>query len=217
MTSLLNRAKTTRDPVLEHLICPISQEIMIDPVICEDGICYDRKYIKEWFKTHRTSPNTNKTLDITDLVSNICLRNVIHALMQSDYVEETIKQTWQARKAIYDAEYAIMKEQEVTLYVKTLTGRTLTITNMSKDSSILHLYNELSNECKLKNLPGELNYLEVIWRGKLLPSIDDVQDIQRPINDFTINNKDTLYLRYKLGRITQPRIAFVYNPEDWKV
>ena len=40
---------------LEYL-CPISQCLMNDPVVLDDGYSYDRLFIEEWLKTHDTSP-----------------------------------------------------------------------------------------------------------------------------------------------------------------
>ena len=44
-------------------MCPITDEIMRDPVIAADGHTYERRAITEWFAHHDTSPNTNLVLD----------------------------------------------------------------------------------------------------------------------------------------------------------
>ena len=62
------------------LRCPITQEIMRDPVICADGHSYDRHAIEEWFRMHKkhaTSPLTNERLTHKNLVPNHALRSVI--------------------------------------------------------------------------------------------------------------------------------------------
>ena len=47
----------------EGVRCPITQEVMNDPVICADGHSYERAAIEEWFRTkHKTSPLTNERL-----------------------------------------------------------------------------------------------------------------------------------------------------------
>ena len=38
------------DDVPDEFLCPISQEIMQDPVICSDGSSYERKVIEKWFE-----------------------------------------------------------------------------------------------------------------------------------------------------------------------
>ena len=57
--------------------CPISLEIMNDPVICEDGNSYERKHIEEWFKIKITSPLTGKTLSSASLTPNQTLKRAI--------------------------------------------------------------------------------------------------------------------------------------------
>jgi hypothetical protein len=62
LLSSLNSQK--KDTILdmefeEEFLDPISQSIMTDPVICEDGFTYDRSSIEKWFVEHDTSPMTN--------------------------------------------------------------------------------------------------------------------------------------------------------------
>ena len=48
-----------------EFLCPITCDIMSDPVQCSDGFMYERTAIKEWLMTRRnTSPMTN--LEMTD-------------------------------------------------------------------------------------------------------------------------------------------------------
>ena len=42
--------------------CPISQELMEDPVATSDGHTYERREIFRWLCTHNTSPLTGATL-----------------------------------------------------------------------------------------------------------------------------------------------------------
>ena len=46
----------------QNFICPITHDIMIDPVICSDGISYERVAIQRWLIDHNTSPMTNEHL-----------------------------------------------------------------------------------------------------------------------------------------------------------
>lgn len=43
-------------------LCPISQELMCDPVVCTDGHSYDRTNISRWLRTNGTSPKTGLRL-----------------------------------------------------------------------------------------------------------------------------------------------------------
>lgn len=57
--------------------CPISLNIMEDPVIACDGHSYERVAIEKWFKTNKTSPVTNIKLKNKSLIENHALRNAI--------------------------------------------------------------------------------------------------------------------------------------------
>lgn len=58
-------------------ICPISQELMKDPVIADDGFSYERTSIENWFKTSTLSPITGLHLSTTKLIQNRALKNTI--------------------------------------------------------------------------------------------------------------------------------------------
>ena len=60
-----------------NLYCPISQEIMTDPVICSDGTTYQREHIQRWLSDHNTSPLTGLPLDSLHLTPNLILRTII--------------------------------------------------------------------------------------------------------------------------------------------
>eukprot|EP00930_Biecheleria_cincta_P047837 TRINITY_DN33236_c0_g1_i1.p1 TRINITY_DN33236_c0_g1~~TRINITY_DN33236_c0_g1_i1.p1 ORF type:complete len:396 (+),score=79.84 TRINITY_DN33236_c0_g1_i1:49-1236(+) len=58
--------------------CPISQEVMRDPVVTADGHTYERSSIEEWFRQgRRTSPLTNVSLPNRELLSNLALREAV--------------------------------------------------------------------------------------------------------------------------------------------
>lgn len=44
------------EEIEEEFICPISQEMMSDPVVAADGVTYERESIHKWFQKHNTSP-----------------------------------------------------------------------------------------------------------------------------------------------------------------
>ena len=49
---------------------------MIDPVMCEDGITYERNAITRWLQNNSTSPVTRQPIS-KNLILNIALRNTI--------------------------------------------------------------------------------------------------------------------------------------------
>ena len=66
------------------MLCPISCEIMKDPVLCvEDGHTYERVAVEQWFATGaRTSPATSQHLESTALAPNHIVRKLIAALLE---------------------------------------------------------------------------------------------------------------------------------------
>ena len=61
--------------VPKELTCPITQELLIDPVLAEDGHTYERAAITRWFSTGNTrSPVTNEELEGKKLISNHVLK-----------------------------------------------------------------------------------------------------------------------------------------------
>ncbi|XP_058196637.1 U-box domain-containing protein 9 [Rhododendron vialii] len=62
----------------EEFRCPISSELMRDPVIVSTGQTYDRPFIQRWLKSgHRTCPRTQQVLSHTLLTPNLLIREMI--------------------------------------------------------------------------------------------------------------------------------------------
>ncbi|XP_017753364.1 PREDICTED: WD repeat, SAM and U-box domain-containing protein 1-like isoform X2 [Eufriesea mexicana] len=66
-------------------LCPITHEIMKEPVLCSDGFTYEKAAINEWFLCGKyTSPMTNKALQDTSFTPNIVLRNAIYTFLHGN-------------------------------------------------------------------------------------------------------------------------------------
>jgi hypothetical protein len=61
----------------DEFVCPITGEVMVDPVVTADGFTYERVAIAKWLKTHQTSPCTNAVLEHRHLATNLALRSQI--------------------------------------------------------------------------------------------------------------------------------------------
>lgn len=61
----------------EEYICPITKEIMNDPVMGPDGHSYELLAIEEWLRDHGVSPMTREPMTADQLVKNHALRNLI--------------------------------------------------------------------------------------------------------------------------------------------
>jgi len=58
-------------------MCPISHELMSDPVVASDGHCYQRNDIESWLEMKGTSPMTGAPLAHPQLYPNFSLRSQI--------------------------------------------------------------------------------------------------------------------------------------------
>ena len=85
-------------------ICPISFDLLLDPVICNDGHSYERKNIELWLKNHNTSPKTNSVLESKILIPNHALRNSIETLVEKEQINFILVEEWLERKKILKKE-----------------------------------------------------------------------------------------------------------------
>ena len=69
--------------VPDDYICPITSEIMTDPVSTLDGFTYERAAITEWLCTKDTSPKTGAKLESKALIPNHSLRSVIRSFVEA--------------------------------------------------------------------------------------------------------------------------------------
>lgn len=135
----LKRIKTkTLDVVVDELLCPITQQLPVDPVMAQDGRVYDREAIKEWIDTKKKlvknkyswqkeenflvrSPSTNKKMGIT-LTEATQVRNTIEHLVKSGAVEdekaEAVKEQLATEKAANEGDGEAIYKMGRQLYDK---------------------------------------------------------------------------------------------------
>ena len=85
-----------RDQTPAAFICPITHEIMKDPVMDLDGHSYERAAIEDWLQSgHTASPKSMRRLRKSDLVRNRALLNSIEEFIESHSgkVPSTVFQT----------------------------------------------------------------------------------------------------------------------------
>ncbi|KAG0458706.1 hypothetical protein HPP92_021834 [Vanilla planifolia] len=81
-------AKLHIEPIYESFVCPLTKQIMQDPVTIETGHTFEREAIEKWFKECNESgrrpfcPLTLKELNSIDLNSSIALRHTIEEWIQ---------------------------------------------------------------------------------------------------------------------------------------
>jgi U-box domain len=69
--------------MVRDLKCPLTLDVMEDPVVVSDGHTFEREAIEMWFDRSSKSPMTNQYLDTCNVTPNITLRKVIEQLEKS--------------------------------------------------------------------------------------------------------------------------------------
>mmetsp|Transcript_13341 Transcript_13341/g.26836 ORF Transcript_13341/g.26836 Transcript_13341/m.26836 type:complete len:157 (+) Transcript_13341:76-546(+) len=124
------RFKATIEENASELVCPITQELPLDPVIAEDGHVYDRAAIERWIaKGNGKSPKTNEIMG-TALLPALQVKNMIISMVKSGALSGAMAESWQ--KQLHDQQ-CIQKcraaaatgdtDAMVTLANSYLTGR----------------------------------------------------------------------------------------------
>ena len=81
--------------VPNQFICPITMDIMTDPVMLSDGHTYERKAIEKWLETKSKSPLTNNIINKDIIVPCFALRSIMQEYF--DKLATSAKQGTQSR------------------------------------------------------------------------------------------------------------------------
>ena len=73
----------TQQAMPAEFLCPITQEIMVDPVVGIDGHTYERAAIVKWLALHATSPQTRQPMTASCLAPNWALKHMIADYMKA--------------------------------------------------------------------------------------------------------------------------------------
>lgn len=94
------RYRKAIDDMAEEFLCPITQELPLEPVIAEDGRIYEKHAIEEWFKTRRgqgiKSPVANEPMG-TRLLPGTQARNAIKNMVESGAITGAKADAWHQR------------------------------------------------------------------------------------------------------------------------
>ena len=97
------RFKALSEGIAENYKCPITQELMVDPVIANDERMYERSAIEQWLRTRSTSPvDPSCTLRRDRLMASRQTREAIEALVESGGISDSFKAAWQDMKRVLD-------------------------------------------------------------------------------------------------------------------
>lgn len=68
-------------------VCPLTLEVMFDPVLDAEGNTYERSALLQWLQHNATSPVSRQPLNEHMIVSNNALRETIHEFMGTTWVQ----------------------------------------------------------------------------------------------------------------------------------
>ena len=112
-TQACKRYRQAIDDVADEYVCPITAELPIDPVTAEDGRCYERCAIEEWFakipEPRVKSPVTNEPMG-KRLFPAVQLRNTLKRLVESGAISGSKADAWKKAMA-EEAEVAALRAQ----------------------------------------------------------------------------------------------------------
>jgi len=174
-----------REDLPENYLCPITQEVMTDPVVAADGQTYQRESITEWLtRGKRKSPLTGAMLSHTILLDNIFAKNVIREFLERrpeskegikpdlnlciEEREELIKDLVIKMEDMKSHSTEVLKGKENSdMMIQYLKGENtklkeivFKLKQIIKDNGLSHLLN-LETEIKLQQLPDrkEINII----------------------------------------------------------
>jgi hypothetical protein len=88
-------------------ICPITQDVMREPVIDREGNTYEKSAILEWLKSTNTSPITRNVISALELVPN---RALIQSTTINNISQENISNCSKCNKTMKVSNYKGTKE-----------------------------------------------------------------------------------------------------------
>lgn len=89
-TRPINLPAKMPENIPDEFICPITREIMTDPVMLTDGQVYDKKAITQWLHNNNTSPMTKVIVDKNMIIPCFILRTLIQQFLSN--TEEAVPQ-----------------------------------------------------------------------------------------------------------------------------
>lgn len=213
------RLKNPDITIPSEYLCPISYDIMTDPVITADGHSYERGEIAQWLTTSNKSPTTNCELAHKNLVPNWGLKKAIEAFIEK-------------ANSTYDRTKAMTEEQQFHQAVRESTQsfrqEQISIEKKHKPETVKSA-KQKELEAKLKRLQRQCNlnpHAEKLINMhaavlKDLGRCDEALQIlhegiqQHPDNYFLLNTRAAVYRKignHKAAKLDQQRVNVLKAP-----
>ncbi|KAK4414349.1 E3 ubiquitin-protein ligase PUB23 [Sesamum alatum] len=119
--------------------CPISMELMRDPVTISTGVTYERRNIERWFHTYkkRTCPATMQSIEILEMTPNHTLKRLINGWLDS-----------QADQCLSAPPRPSAKHDELAAVLGTIDSSPFKVSSLRKLRSILEMEDEVKEDFK---------------------------------------------------------------------
>jgi len=154
--------------------CGITGLLMEDPVMAPDEMVYERLAIERWLLRYNYSPITGKSMS-GRVLGNATLKQKIKAFQKSRPKSDNKKQTTSS-----------VKMETFQIFVKTLTGRTITL-NVAVDDPVQSCKEMITDK---EGIPADQQRL--IFGGRILED-------ERTLADYDVKKESTLHLVLRLA------------------
>ena len=121
--------------------CPITNDIMYDPVIASDGHTYERKAIEKWLEEHKTSPITRQNISSYNLISNRAVK-----LLIDEYYKDNIN-----FEIDTDMVYKVKSKAKPKLNTKQIINLP-DLENAFSNNIIMNTINQMTRNINLNNI-----------------------------------------------------------------
>ncbi|KAK9911352.1 hypothetical protein M0R45_035268 [Rubus argutus] len=117
-----------------HFRCPISMELMKDPVTISTGVTYERVNIEKWFSKYKkkTCPATMQRIENFDTIPNHTLKRLILA--------------WQNKESSESSDLPSDKHEEIEALLSTIMSSPFKVSSLKKLRSIIEMGDETRND-----------------------------------------------------------------------
>eukprot|EP00669_Euglena_mutabilis_P003649 TRINITY_DN14659_c0_g1_i1.p1 TRINITY_DN14659_c0_g1~~TRINITY_DN14659_c0_g1_i1.p1 ORF type:complete len:286 (-),score=46.10 TRINITY_DN14659_c0_g1_i1:180-1007(-) len=187
--------------------CPLTHNLMTDPVIDRQGHTFDRESVTEWLQSHTTCPVGGEPLAAGDLCPNRALKEVVDQYA-ADHPEVVVEQLQSALAKTREAEQALAtkavvlegrlkrarseadwhrrrKERIIQIFVKNLGGKTITC-DVRSDNTIADIKAMIQSK---ERIPARDQLL--LWSGGIL--LDD-----STVAENHLQSNSTLHLKMRV-------------------
>ncbi|KAL9227439.1 hypothetical protein vseg_003127 [Gypsophila vaccaria] len=151
----------------EDFRCPISLELMMDPVTISTGHTFDRSSIMKWLNAgHLLCPKTGEKLKNKDFVPNCALQKIIHGFCNENGVSMSMMKVEAKKSSLTNAnvECSLGCKEAIRMLAQFLAGRLSYGTDEQK--------NKAAYEIRLLAKTCVFNRVTLIEFGNVAPLLD---------------------------------------------